>query len=53
MKYYSVRIVEAKDQDEAYDKICAEQFEERDALCDMILTGQELFVALKKRIGAH
>jgi len=42
MKYYSVRVVKAVDYAMAVEAVKAQVFDEKDALCDAVLTKEEL-----------
>ena len=42
MKYYSIRVVEAEDREEAIEKVQNEEFDEYAEFCDGVFTGQEL-----------
>lgn len=45
--YYSVRVVKAKSEDDAIDKVCDELFVEDHELMDVVLTKEQLIEALK------
>jgi hypothetical protein len=37
MKYYNIRVIEAKDYDEAIEKACNQEFVEDNTICDSVL----------------
>ena len=45
--YYSIRIVKAESRDEAIDKIIDGKFDETVAICDAVLTEEELLKAIE------
>ena len=43
-KYYSIRVVMADNREEAVDKVCNQEFDESDDLCDRVITADEMAV---------
>lgn len=40
--YYSIRVVRAKTEEKAIEKICNEQFNESHELCDRVMSEEEI-----------
>lgn len=49
MKYYSIRVVNAVDYAMAVEAVKAQAFDEKDSLCDAVLTKAELIEKLTKK----
>jgi hypothetical protein len=47
--YYSIRVVRAKSQKEAVNKIIEQAFEDSDEICDVVKTKRDLERIFKKR----
>ena len=47
MKYYSIRVVNADNKDEAIEQVEQGEFDESDPLCDEVLTEEELILRLQ------
>lgn len=48
-KYYSIRVVKARDYSEAVKKVQENDFDEKDELCDKIADREGLIIALQQR----
>ena len=52
MKYYSIRVVEADNLEEAVAKVMSEDFDETDPICDKVLTLEEFCNKMNPELSA-
>jgi len=44
MKFYSIRVVRAKNKEEAIEKVISGEFDERDPVCDIVIPAKEVVI---------